>query len=157
MKTKTLFIHAAQATLIWLLTNALATTLYAFATIIGIEFDPFICLKCSTTLTYVIVFGLIFSSPVVILLIANLYLLLQIPSHRRVWYSLISVGLICGIVITAFINLFRTNEFTTLTIVLFLLPYVFAALTSFLLIAKNMIWKDSGSPLQITNQNRYES
>lgn len=156
MKTKTLFIHAAQATLIWLATNAIATTLYALATIVGIEFDPFICLKCSTTLMYVLVFGLIFSSPVIVLLIANLYLLVQIPTHRRVCYSFLSVGFICVIVITTFINLFKTNEFTPFTIVLFLLPYVFAALTSFMLIVKNLIWTESESLKQLVNRNTHE-
>jgi hypothetical protein len=131
----------AMAILTWLLTNATAAFAYFAAPILGIEFDPFLCAACHTTLMYILLFGLIFSAPsiMVIPFIYEFIDLIRIKAYKII-AAISSILLICLFVVSTFIHLFGTDGLDYSTVVTFLLPYAIAAVTSFLLIGKKIIF-----------------
>jgi hypothetical protein len=139
--TEVFFIRAGQALSIWLITNVIAIFTYIIAPLLHIEFDPYICLKCSDTMfAYVVTIGLLFSFPVIFFLIPNLYVLSRLATSKgRKIYAVVSVLLICFIVIMTFVNTLGTDGHAVSKVVIFLMPYVSGAVVSFYIIAGDII------------------
>jgi hypothetical protein len=156
MKIETFFIRTGQSLMIWLTTNLVAIFIYVIAPLLHIEFDPYICLKCSDTMfVYIIAIGLLFSFPVIFFLIPNLYVLSRISSLKgRKTYAVSSMLLICFIVIIAFVNTVGTDGHSAGKVIVFLLPYVLGAIFSFFIIARNLIQSgDSFKTIQLNEEH----
>jgi hypothetical protein len=144
--------------LTWLLTNLIAAMLYLTAANMGVRFDPFLCDECYGMLYYVILFGLVFSAPFSIfipLIFAGLGRI--VDPKKRLTAGVLLISCICAIVIVTFISLFGTDGYLTITIVTFLLPYVFAAMASFMVIGRKVFFSKGTSINTHPTFSDYES
>jgi hypothetical protein len=143
--------HLAMSVITWLLTNLAASMMYITAALAGVEFDPFLCDACNNTLSFILLFGLIFSAPFTLLL-PFIYVCIERIRYRayKIFTAMALIMVTCVIVIVSFIHFFGTDTFEYLTVVAFLFPYVIAAEATFLLIGSKMIFR--GEPIA----NRYK-
>jgi hypothetical protein len=104
---------------------------------LGYNYEPFICIECTGTLGIILLLGLAFSSPSNLLLIPTLYFLNSIPGkNKRIVWSVTSILFLCIVVVSFFFKVFHIPADTRAEILLFLLPYILGAMTSFFLISK---------------------
>ena len=138
---KNIFIlRTLQSIAIWLATNGLAAAIYAGATVAGIQFEPVLCSACHTTLFYMVIVGLVISSPVIIALIPVLFIASEISDrNKRISFSVCAVLFLCAAVTGIFYSVLGVPGGDPVRLTLFLLPYAGSAVLSFLLVARKTI------------------
>jgi hypothetical protein len=126
-----------QSLLIWLATNSLAAFCYHTLTLLGHNYEPFICIECAGTLGMILLLGLAFSSPSNLLLIPILYFLNGIPGkNKKIAWSITSILFLCNVVVFFFFKVFHIPTSERTEILLFLLPYIVGGMISFLFISR---------------------
>lgn len=128
MVNNTLFQRFTQSILIWISTNVLGSTIFWMTSEIGFK------------LYGIILLSLLFSGPVILLLIPTLYYLTRISERaRRIIFTVTSVLILCLCVSAYFIWYVKDYPLTNNQIASLLMPYIFSAELCFFLIARKSI------------------
>jgi hypothetical protein len=136
-----LIVTSVQSFLIWLATNLLAAGCFVVATLAGIHFEPVLCDQCSTTLFYAVIVGLIFSSPVILVLIPCLFIVSTLTSIRkRILFSFVLTAGLSLAVIAVFMSFAGFSSIEQPKVLMFLMPYIVMAEVSMFTIGKKQIF-----------------